>query len=465
MATIEPNQMRRAHRVTVPLTIVINKKAYKTKDWSMTGAGIEGFAPDMEIGETIDASIVLAMKNAKLEIPVKLKLKVKGKESSGFEFIELSEQNKGVLRKFLELSIEGRLDQTDALLSIYHEPIIDTPITESIVLSDAEESTLKQAFQKRAKLYIQLGIAFFILILLTIYYNTSYVYRSIGTVTGNFVKVSPAISGKLKYINVHVGEIVHPKDLLFELDDKMILNQLDIIEEKIADTKSLSGSKTTSTTIVSPNKQLVHLLKKQLDKEYKNYLNAQMLYRDRLITYSDFQVIATRYENTQIKYYQAKKSSAKKTVTQSTNTNIFSFLTELKLRREELINKLNYLHVFSEVRGRIYAIKSKIGNFVNSSDNVMVIETPTDSFVVCKVNQAEALGIHKNMEVKIYAPSTNTTYDAYVQTVGNLALNIESEITSEVSLKEVTVKIMFKNTKVRLPLNERVKVWFYRPLF
>jgi len=464
MATIESNQMRRAHRVTVPLTIVIDKKAYRAKDWSMTGAGIEDFVPEMEIGETIDASIVLLMQDAKLEIPVKLELKVKREDSSGFEFIELSEKNKRVLREFLELSIEGRLDQTDALISIYNEPIVDTPITESIVLSDAEESTLKQAFQKRARLYIQLGIAFFIIILLTIYYNTSYIYRSIGTVTGNFVKVSPAISGKLKYINVHVGEIVHPKDLLFELDDKMILNQLDIIEEKIADTKSLSGSRTTSTTVVPVNKELVHLLKNQLDKEYDNYLNAQTLYHDRLITYSDFQVIANRYENTQIRYYQAKKSSAKRTVTRTTNTNILSFSTELKLHREELINKLNYLHVFSEVRGRIYAIKSKIGNFVNSSDNVMIIETPSDSFVVCKVKQAEALGIHKNMEVKVYAPSTDTTYDAYVQTVGNLALNIESEITGEVSLKEITIKIIFKNKKVRLPLNERVKVWFYRPL-
>ena len=41
MATIESNQMRRAHRVDIPLTIVINNKAYKSKDWSMTGAGVE----------------------------------------------------------------------------------------------------------------------------------------------------------------------------------------------------------------------------------------------------------------------------------------------------------------------------------------------------------------------------------------------------------------------------------------
>jgi len=148
MATIESNQMRRAHRVTVPLTIVINKQAYRAKNWSMTGAGIEDFVPDMEIGETIDASIVLAMQDAKLEISVTLELKVKREDSSGFEFIKLSEKNKRILREFLELSIEGRLDQTDALISIYNEPIVDTPITESIVLSDAEESTLKQLFKK-----------------------------------------------------------------------------------------------------------------------------------------------------------------------------------------------------------------------------------------------------------------------------------------------------------------------------
>ena len=58
------------------------------------------------------------MQDAKLEIPIKLQFKVKRDTSSGFEFVDLTEKNKRILREFLELSIEGRLDQTDGLLSI-----------------------------------------------------------------------------------------------------------------------------------------------------------------------------------------------------------------------------------------------------------------------------------------------------------------------------------------------------------
>lgn len=58
MTTIESNQMRRVHRVTIPLTIIINKKAYRAKDWSMTGAGVEDFNFELKFDEVIDASII-----------------------------------------------------------------------------------------------------------------------------------------------------------------------------------------------------------------------------------------------------------------------------------------------------------------------------------------------------------------------------------------------------------------------
>lgn len=461
MATIESNQMRRAHRVDLPLTIVIKNHSYKSKDWSMTGAGVENLELEFKKDEIVSAFIILAMQEAKLEIPVKLQFKVKRGNVSGFEFVELSEKNKRVLREFLELSIEGRLENVDGLLSIYNEPIVDTPIKESVVLSDEEESVLKHAFVKRSRLYIQLGILFFILLLLTIYYNTSYVYRSIGTVSGNFVKISPSISGKVSKINVKIGDKVHPKTLLFELDDTMVLNQIDIIEEKLAD---LNSRTTASYVNKTSNPQVLELLKNSMNRTYESYKAARDLYESRLIALNDLQKVSNAYSNAKVKYLQEKDKYSRQNISQGGGSSIVSLITELELKREELINQLNYLRVFSETDGTVYAIKSHAGNYVGSSDDVMILETEETSFVVCKIQQTESVKIEKGMEVKIYATSTDETYPAHIESIGNLSLNTESEITNEVSLKEVTVKIVFDDKELRLPLNERVKVWFYRAI-
>jgi len=457
MAVVESNQMRRAHRVDIPIIIVIDSVAYHSKDWSMTGIGVENLKLELAIGEIIDASIVLAMQDAKIEMPVKLQLKVHRGNVSGFEFEQISEKNKKVLREFLELSIEGRLDSVDGLLSVYNEPIVDTPIKESVVLSDEEESSLKKAFAKRSKFYIRLGIVFFAILVATIYYNTVYVYRSIGTVSGNFAKISPSESGKISKIYVKVGDKIHTNDILFELDDKKILNEIDIIDGKLADLNLQSSSYTKN---LKSNYQVLKLLRREMDRQYGSYKSAKNLYHSRLISISDLQRVSDSYTRAKIRYLQEKNKNS----SSNNSASIVSLITQLELKKEELINQLNYLRVFSRTDGEVYTIKYQAGNYVGSSDEVMVLETDGVSFVVCKLKQEESVKIQNGMKVKIYSSSTDKTYLAHIQTVGNLSLNTQSEITNEVSLKEVTIKIVFDN-KVKLPLNERVKVWFYRELF
>jgi membrane fusion protein (multidrug efflux system) len=461
MATIEANYMRRAHRVDIPLLIVIDSVAYKSKNWSMTGAGIENFNKELQKDEIITGSIILALKEARIEMPIKLQFKVKIGDVSGFEFTEITQRNKKVLREFLELSIEGRLDQIDGLLSIYNEPVLDSPIKESVVLSDEEQSVLKKEFAKRSKLYIKLGIIFAVLVLATLYYNTAYVYRSIGTVSGNFVKISPSISGKISKIYVKTRQNIHPKTLLFELDDKMILSQIDIIEQKLADLNSRHG---VVKKDYRQDTQVLHLLESDMNKNYKAYSSAKQLYEGRLISVMDLDRVSNDYARTKVKYLQEKNRIGTSTISQNSEASIISLKTELELKREELINTLNYLRIFSETDGIIYAIKSNVGNYVGSSDEVIVVETGESSFVVCKLKQEESVEINNGMSVKVYSSSTDKTYSAHIETIGNLALNTESEISNEVSLKEVTIKIVFDDSIMKLPLNERVKVWFYRPL-
>lgn len=457
MVNIESNEMRRAHRIDIPIGIVIDSVVYKSKDWSMTGVSVENLQRTFEKDEIIDSAIVLKLREAKIEMPVQLQFKAQRGSVFGFEFHEISKKNKRVLREFLELSIEGKLESIDGLLSIYNEPVIESPVKESVVLSDEEESVLKRAFVKRSKLYLTLGVLFFILIIITIYYNNAYIYRSIGLVSGNFVKVTPGVSGTVGKIHVKKGDRVHPNTLLLELDDSMILKQIDIIDEK------LKKLKYRIKNVSHSDVQLVQLLKNEKHKAYKAYRSAADLYKNHLINKNDFEKVKRTYINARVKYLQ-ESGRSQRTAHSSTNASLLSLITELELKKEGLLNTLNHIRVFSHTDGIVYEIKPHIGNFVGSTDKIMVIETPVVPFVVCKVHKDEAPNIKKGMTVKVYSSTTNKTYSAHVDTIGNLALNPESIVTSEVSFQEVSVKIVFDEKNVHLPLNERVKVWFYRPL-
>lgn len=454
MAKIESNQMRRAHRVNIPLIVIVDNQIYQANDWSMTGVGLSGYIKELQKDEIVDASIVLAMKEAKVEFPVKLQLKAKRGDVSGFEFVNISEPNRRVLREFLELAIEGKLESVDGLLSIYNEPLIDTPIKESIVFSDEEESELKKAFEKRSKVYIVLGVIVFITILLTILYNTSYVYRSIGTVSGNFIKVTPSVSGKIAKIYHHSGDIVPRGELLFELDEQVILNKLEILDKKLAD---LKGEK-----VIEQSSKLVSLYYTQMKLKQKAYQSARNLFSKKLITRSELQKAYNAYLQAKIAYID---ESNKGKITNTKDPKVLALITQLKLQKEEFLDKLNYLRTFSTVAGKVYGVKYHEGHYVVPTNTVMILETFDNPYVVCKLTQQEAVHIQRGMQAEIYDSSTDTTYKGTVASIGNLSLNTESEITNEVSLKEVTVKIAFNDKHVQLPLNKRVKVWFYRSLW
>ena len=462
MTTVETNQMRRAHRVDIPIGLVIDSTIYKSKDWSMTGIGLENIPHEYEVGEIIDSSIVLSLTETKIEFKVKLQFKIKRGNTSGFEFHNISEKQKRMLREFLELSIEGKLDTFDGILSIYNEPEINTPIKESVVFSDSEESAIKKEFVKRSNLYIKLGVLLFILIIATIYYNTRFVYRTVGTVSGNYVKVSPSMSGRIEKIYVKIGDKVQAKTLLVKLNDKMILNQLKIIDTKLVDLKSNFMS---TPVQVEQNREILKILKRDMDKNYNAYISAKSLYKKRIITSFDVQRVKSEYTKLKLKYLQEKNRLSRVSSPKNNQSSIISLKLELELKREDLLNKLNYLRIFSETNGRIYAIKSHIGNYIGLSEELIVIETDESSFVVCKIKQDEAVNLKRGIKVQVYSSFKDETYDAHVEAIGNLALNTRSMITNEVSLEEVTVKIVFDRTDIKLPLNERVKVWFYRDLF
>lgn len=447
--------MRRSHRVNIPLYIRLDGKLYTTNDWSMTGVGIKGVETAYEHDTQIEASLLLQFTEARLEIPVKLQFKNSRNEISGFEFVHLSDSNRKVLREYLELSIEGRLQNTDGILGIYNEPIVQTPVKESVMLSDAETGILERAFQKRVRLYTIVGVLFLGLIFASIYYNTQYVYRSIGVISGNYIKISPAISGKISDLHVKIGDNVSEGTLLFELDERMTVDKIEIIDQKLLLLNQ------PASTAPQTHGALNAMLQNERNILAHRLTQIRQLYDERLLTQTELERAQDALLKADIRLEQER--------TRPTQNNdhkaILALKTELELRRAELINELQYRRIFAPVRGKIYAIKSDIGNYVGSSDEVMVLQTQSEPFVVCKLLKEEAVDIPNGMLARIYVPSLNQTFDAHVEAIGNLAINTTSMLSDEVSLKEITVKLRFAAPLKNVELNERVKVWFSRPMF
>lgn len=450
---IESNQMRRSHRIDIPIQIIIDNKIFTCKNWSLTGVGVDKLESSYELDQIIDASLLLRFSEARLEIPVTLKYKNTRDDVSGFEFVDLSESNRRVLREYLELSIEGNLENADGVIGIYNEPILDTPLKESVALSDSEMGALEAAFKKRSRLYLTLGFSLLVLIFITIFYNIQYVYRSIGIVSGNFIKVSPNATGKISAIYVKVGDRVEPNTLLFELDEQSTVDKIEILDKKLLSLNENTPAKRGK----SPLLDILYLEKKEAQKRYKKI---KSLYHNRLITLSELNREKERYQRANIRYLQEKNRSYP-----STNQSLIALKTDLELRRSELVNSLNYLRVFASAYGSIYAIKSHVGNHVGSGDEVMVIQTDNQPYIVCKVLKNEVINIKKGMSAEVYIPSLDRTFKAHVQTLGNLSINTESMISNEVSLNEVTVKLLLDEHVDSLNLNERVKVWFHKPLW
>jgi multidrug resistance efflux pump len=449
---IESNQMRRSHRIDIPIQIIIESKIYSCKNWSLTGVGVENLDIEYEIDQVSDASLLLRFKEARLEIPVTLKYKNNIDGVSGFEFINLSESNRRVLREYLELSIEGKLENAAGIIGIYNEPILDTPLKESVALSDTEVGALEKAFKKRSRLYITLGLSLLAIIIVTIFYNIQYVYRSIGIVSGNFVKISPNTTGKISAIYVKVGDTVEPNTLLFELDEQLIVDKIEILDKKLLSLKDKNQTKTA-------NSSLINILYNEKINAQKRFNKIKALYKNRLITLSELNKEKVLYQRANIRYMQEKEKL------NSTHQSVLALRTNIELQRAELINNLNYLRVFAYTHGIVYAIKSNIGSHVGSSDEIVVIQTNTQPYIVCKVLKSETINIRKDMHAEVYIPSLDKTFSAHVETLGNLSINTESMISNEVSLNEVTVKLRLDENVTDLNLNEHVKVWFYKPIW
>ena len=140
MITHEPNYQRKAHRIDIPLFVLIDNETYEIKDWSTTGLQIKD--KDNKLKTTIKeddevfAKLILPTGNS--SIILNLYITLRNAKYLGFEITNIDDKNRRVLRHYATLAIEGNAHRLEDLAGSLNMTNVETPIKEPISLSEEE---------------------------------------------------------------------------------------------------------------------------------------------------------------------------------------------------------------------------------------------------------------------------------------------------------------------------------------
>lgn len=459
MLTREFNYMRKSQRVDIPLLVRVAGKIYKASDWSMTGLGILDYPDDSQPGETVAMSLVLPIVGASLHVEVQaVRRSIRGKVT-GFEFLDLPARHKRVLRHYVELSLEGKLDSIEDLLSDFTVPDIESPIKEALNITEEEQSSLLRKFKNRAFLTMFAGVLLLGYILITLLYNTVFVYETIGVAAGNLVQVTAGGNGFLKRHHVKVGDEVRLNDILFDLEDTRQVEELRKNDQQLAQEERLHEQLSGKEQGGSPSR-LLELLREDFQKRQREYESAARLYREKVISIKDFQFVENELARARINLVREEEQQVEAVRSFEEKRNLVAVRIDLlKSERQRLLQSLENLRVKAPINGAVFAIAYFSGEYLTPNDVVVTLATKENPFILFKMPSRESGKAQLGMAARVYSYETGQTHRGVISSIGYSAINPRTTLLQEVSLEQTIIKVDLVEGQADIPLNSRVNVW------
>jgi len=451
--TTESNQMRKSHRVDLPLTVQIDGVSYKTKDWSMNSIGILDLEEDLEAGQVIESQCMFPMIDSMIVLNIKLEFKRRFKNCSGFEFIGLSPQVHRVLRQYIELAMEGKLNGLEDVVSVLTMPMLETPLEDALTLSDEEEGVMAKHFKSGSTVAIVAGVFFLFILLATLFYNTSYRVDGIGVAGETLQRERAPAAGIISNLSGIEGTFVRKGELLFSVIGSTDADKVRQIQFKIA---QLSLQKKGIKKGARSSVRLSAELEARVRAQQEAYNKANALYAQHIISSKDINRIAEQLQNARIAY--ARNEQARHLRLDDPDGKQLSL--QLQAYKKELDQFVdNRASIKAPVDGRIFHIDVQEGSYVNAGDIVMVMEADVTPDIVLKLQNFDAIKVHVGMPATIELPFNGKKLQAVVYAIGYNAVYGTSSPTQEVSLNETLIKLQLSDFSIRIPANTRVKVW------
>ncbi len=232
----------------------------------------------------------------------------------------------------------------------------------------------------------------------------------IGTVQARFTyKIGPAIAGKIKSLNVDVGNYVEAGQILGEMD------AIDISERIRAQEAAIKSSEAA-------------VLQAQAQEDYAT-VQAQR-YEKLLLTRatSDEMVVSKRQE----------LAIARVTLS-ATQANV----ERQRAEREVLLAQLENLKLVAQADGLVISRNAEPGSTVVAGQAVIEIIDPTSLWIDARFDQNSAEGLAADLPTKIILRSRQS------QTISGKVLWIEPK--ADAITEEMLAKIVFTNSPTPLP--------------
>lgn len=456
MISKEVNSKRKSHRVTLPLFVEIDGATYAAKDWSINGIGVSDLKLPPEKGVTIPARLIFSMIESTLTLTVQLTFKSQKGNTYGFEFHELSARNKRVLRHYIELAVEGKLENLEDVVAISTTPEVLSPIEDALNLTEIESEGILKEFKKNSYLAVLFGVLFLVTLAALLFYNTVYKIEATGFISGNTEQITANAVGRISSIAVEPYIFVDKGIDLFSVEDPTIGADIANIEEQIRQLKSNAIPK-PSLTVEETN--LISSLRQELSQRRLELENAEHLFKDKVISIKDLYLARNRHTQIQTEYLRELNNSAAYIVSRQNSILLFKLKSELQSKQLLRAKQTSSNTVRSLRKGKIFQINKSRGEYVLATDPVMIMETDVTPHVIVRLRNDDILKLHIGMAADIYVPYEDRKYEAAVSAIGLSAINADITSSIESSGNETVVKLEFVDRQLRLPANTRVKVW------
>jgi multidrug resistance efflux pump len=457
MMSREANLQRKAMRVAIPLFVELDGHSYPAHDWSIAGLSLSDLPPGVVEGEPVDARLSFPMLESTLLIPVRMALRNQHDGFYGFEFHDLSQRNRRILRQYIEMSLDGKMGEMDGMVAVaalpataeLHGPLsLQPPVTSG---------------RRRGRLLGSMlaGLAVVAVAGGLVYYNLTYQLEGTGFVSGSVARVTANHDGQVGQLLVQPGSQVEANTPLFAVENPTLRNEIDALEQHVAQV-TLEQSRLTGVRRQA-EAGLLQAMRRDWSSRESELASARQLLASGAITQRDVMLVANEVEDRRSNYLKQVAEGATRTQSFENSDVVARMRLELASKKVMLARQENERVVRAPVRGKVYQVDRQPGEFVAARDPVVLLEADITPSVLLRVPDDSALKLRLGMPATVYVPFQDKQYTATVTAVGLNAATANAPVTQEGGLAETLVKLDFQDKKVRLPANARVNVWIRNP--
>ncbi len=453
----EQNSMRLSNRTDIPLKVDIQNTVYKSIDFSLSGISIYSHEHIFQTKKIYPATVYLDLDDAYLSIKTKLECIYTHKNRTGFRFLDLSEKNKKLLRRYIELFSENKLDKDDEFINIYKEPEVGYTIDEPIKFTDQEESRMKILFLRKSIF----AFLFTLLVILSIsgllYFKYIYFLESTGSITDNYTNIYSPADGIIEKVFVKKDDMIKKNTPLFKLNGEELLYKLKTLK-KIKKSKLQNKINYKPQLNLRFEKKVLSIKKKIFQNQIKKFKEAKLLLQKHMITKQEYFQTETKL-NTAKEDYLIYKSKLLNKLKEYKNRFYAkkSDTKDLDLKIFETKKELEKLNILSPVNAKVYSINTGENQRVIKNQILATVWLKNTPVITTVLPSKELSNIKLNSKVIVVDPQTNKRYRGHVEQIKHRP--------NDPNTNNMTVFILPEKNAKELKPDSLVKVIFKRDLF